>query len=385
MTTWANMAVLPRACSGAPFVLIDDARPGGATRLYRTPHAVIAAWRFEELEGAIDRLARALDEGKKVAGYLAYEAGAAFEARWPAREIDRDWPLLWFGVFDGAETVRELGLPRVDEVTVGRLRPLVDEGRHAEATRRVLDLIAAGDIYQANLTFPCELDWSGDPLALYARIRDRSAAGYGGIVDLGDRALLSASPELFFTLDEGRITARPMKGTAPRSGDAAIDAIRAAELRASPKERAENLMITDLLRNDLSRVAAPGSVETSALFTVEPYPTVLQMTSTVEARLAEGLGPIDLLRAAFPCGSVTGAPKLRAAEVIAEVEVGPRGPYTGAIGWMRRDAAAFNVAIRTLAVQPGKPARLGLGSGIVADSDPAQEWAECLAKGAFLQ
>jgi len=377
----------PGVCAGTPFVLLDDARPGGTARLYREPQRVIAAWRVEELDGAIERLGKALDEGKEAAGYLAYEAGVAFEPRWPQSEGEREWPLLWFGLFDGAEEVAGMAdaLPPPEGAQIGALRPLVDQGWHAGAVRRILDLIAAGDIYQANLTFPCEIDWQGDPLALYARIRERSAAGYGGIVDLGDRALLSVSPELFFTLAEGRITARPMKGTAPRSGDAALDALRAAQLHASPKERAENLMITDLLRNDLSRVAEPGTVETSALFTVEHYPTVLQMTSTVEARLAAGLGPIDLLRAAFPCGSVTGAPKLRAAEVIADIEIGPRGPYTGAIGWMRRDAAAFNVAIRTLAVQPGRPARLGLGSGIVADSDPAREWAECLAKGGFLQ
>lgn len=374
---------LPAPLSAAPFVLIDDAREDGVALLFTRPARIIRADTVEALPEALAALERALDQGLIAAGYLAYEAGAAFEGRWP-RSGQGDWPLLWFGLFDDGQPIADIDLPDPRGAQLGALRPLVTQAAHGRAVECVLDLIGAGDIYQANVTFPAEIDWSGDPLALYARIRARSQAGYGGIVDLGDRALLSASPELFFDLGEGQVVARPMKGTAPRSGDAANDALRAAGLRASAKERAENLMITDLLRNDLSRVAVPGSVVTPALFSVETYPTVLQMTSTVEARLRDGLGPIDLLRAAFPCGSVTGAPKLRAAEVIAEVETGPRGPYTGSIGWMTRDAARFNVVIRTLQLTPGCPARLGLGSGIVADSDPAREWAECLAKGAFL-
>jgi aminodeoxychorismate synthase component I len=364
-------------------VLIDDARAGGVARLYRDPVGILVANEAGEIPAALDRLQAALDSGLHAAGFLAYEAGAGFGPRWPQAQA-ADWPLLWFGLFEAPAAFDPATLPDPVGATIGTLRPLVDQAWHAAAVAHVLDLIAAGDIYQANLTFPCEVDWAGDVQALYARIRAASGAGFGGIVDLGDRALLSASPELFFALADGRVIARPMKGTAPRSGDAAIDARRAEALRASAKERAENLMITDLIRNDLSRVAVPGSVETPALFTVESYPTVLQMTSTVEARLAAGKGAIDLLRAAFPCGSVTGAPKLRAAEVIAEIETGPRGAYTGAIGWMSREAACFNVAIRTLAVVPGEPARLGIGSGIVADSDPAAEWAECLAKAAFL-
>lgn len=382
----------PRPLSGNPFVLIDDARPGGRARLFARPDATIAATRPAELPAVLARLEQALNDGRIAAGYLAYEAGGAFEPRWPGAApagapAGDGWPLLWFGLFAPEDVFAgaiEGALPDAAAARVGAVRPLVDRAWHAAAMARILALIAAGDIYQANLTFPCEVDWSGDPLALYARIRAASRAGHGGIVDLGDRALLSASPELFFALEDGRVTARPMKGTAPRSGDAGTDRLRAAALRASPKERAENLMITDLLRNDLSRIAVPGSVEAGALFTVETYPTVLQMTSTIEARLAPGLGPIDILRAAFPCGSVTGAPKLRAAEVIDAIEIGPRGPYTGAIGWMRKDAAHFNVAIRTLQIEAGGPARLGLGSGIVADSEPAREWDECLAKAAFL-
>ena len=220
---------------------------------------------------------------------------------------------------------------------------------------------------------------AGHPLALYAAIRPRARAGWGGIVFTGEHWLLSFSPELFFTLEAGRVTARPMKGTAPAGSDPEA-------LRGDPKQRAENLMIVDLLRNDLSRLSKPGTVKVPALFEVETYPTVLQMTSTVTGELEDGRGAVDLLETIFPCGSVTGAPKIRAMEIIAALEREQRGPYTGSIGRLAPDGeAAFNVAIRTLVLRGGESvARLGLGSGIVADSVAADEWRECLAKGEFV-
>jgi para-aminobenzoate synthetase / 4-amino-4-deoxychorismate lyase len=214
-------------------------------------------------------------------------------------------------------------------------------------------------------------------------LRARAKAGYGGVIWTEEDWLLSLSPELFFALKGDKITTKPMKGTATRAADdgAAIEA-----LRSDPKQRAENLMIVDLLRNDLSRVAAPGSVAVPELFHIESYPTVHQMTSTVTATLRDGLDATDILRAIYPCGSITGAPKIRAMEVIAEVESSPRGAYTGSIG--RIDAsgdAAFNVAIRTLHLHAGDSrATLGLGGGIVADSTEEAEWDECLAKGKFV-
>jgi para-aminobenzoate synthetase/4-amino-4-deoxychorismate lyase len=195
---------------------------------------------------------------------------------------------------------------------------------------------------------------------------------------------LSFSPELFFALEGGRLTTRPMKGTARRAPSPEADRAAAAALAADAKNRAENLMIVDLLRNDLSRVAQPGSVAVDRLFEVETYPTIHQMTSTVSARLREEADAVDVIEALFPCGSVTGAPKIRAMEVIAEVERQPRGLYTGSIGAISADgSAAFNVAIRTLVLADGR-ASLGLGAGIVADSDAESEWAECLSKAAFL-
>jgi para-aminobenzoate synthetase/4-amino-4-deoxychorismate lyase len=250
---------------------------------------------------------------------------------------------------------------------------------------RTKALIAAGDIYQANVSVEAEVRLLGHPLAAYARLRAASRAGWGGVLFTGAHWLLSASPELFFTLEAGVLTARPMKGTAARGETPAADAEAARHLAVDPKERAENLMIVDLLRNDLARVARPGSVTVPRLFEVETYPTVHQMTSSVIARLADGLGPVDALRTLFPCGSVTGAPKIRAMEVIAEVEDRDRGPYTGSMGWIGGGAAGFNVLIRTLVLADGVDgAALGLGSGVVADSEAAGEWRECLAKGAFV-
>ncbi|MEO7827983.1 MAG: chorismate-binding protein, partial [Allosphingosinicella sp.] len=247
------------------------------------------------------------------------------------------------------------------------------------AIARALEHILDGDIYQANLTFQAEVATAGHPLALYAAIRPRARAGWGGVVFTGEHWLLSFSPELFFTLEAARVTTRPMKGTAAAASDPEA-------LRNDPKQRAENLMIVDLLRNDLSRLSKPGTVKVPALFEVETYPTVLQMTSTVTGALEDGRGGVDLLETIFPCGSVTGAPKIRAMEIIASLERERRGPYTGSIGRLAPDGdAEFNVAIRTLVLRDGETAaRLGLGSGIVADSVAADEWLECLAKGEFV-
>jgi para-aminobenzoate synthetase/4-amino-4-deoxychorismate lyase len=361
--------------AGEPFVLIEFE---GRARLYRGPAQVVEARRPEEVAPALERL-----RGRHAAGFVAYEGGHALEPKLAplARQSGPEQPpLLWFGLFEGWSDI-ELGdhLPDPAGAWSGKPRPLVRREAHEAAIGRALDHILAGDIYQANLTFPAEVPVAGHPLALYAAIRPRARAGWGGIVFTGRHWLLSFSPELFFTLAEGRVTARPMKGTAPAGSDPEA-------LRGDPKQRAENLMIVDLLRNDLSRLSKPGTVRVPALFEVETYPTVLQMTSTVVGTLEEGRDSVDLLRTIFPCGSVTGAPKIRAMEIIADLEGEQRGPYTGSIGRLAPDGQAeFNVAIRTLVLSDGgSSARLGLGSGIVADSVPADEWLECLAKGEFV-
>jgi para-aminobenzoate synthetase/4-amino-4-deoxychorismate lyase len=376
---------------GLPFVLLDDARPGGACTLYRDPEMILTAYAPDEVRTCLAQLRAAIGRGRHVAGWLAYEAGYALEPKLARLALpDTTLPLMWFGVFERAEaldaTAREALLHDPAGAWIGAPRPAISRDDYDRAHERVQALIAAGDIYQANLSFRAEVPVEGHPLAVYARLRANALAGWGGIIHDGRNWLLSLSPELFFRTDGSTVVARPMKGTAPRGYDAAEDAALAAALAADPKQRAENLMIVDLIRNDLSRVAMPGSVVTPALFAVEHYPTVHQMVSSVEARLTPGRDAIDLLEALFPCGSVTGAPKVRAMEVIAEVETDARGPYTGTIGAIAPNGgAAFNVAIRTLVLEEGKHAgRIGLGSAVVADSTADGEWRECLAKGAFL-
>jgi para-aminobenzoate synthetase/4-amino-4-deoxychorismate lyase len=367
------------ASVSGPFVLLDDARDGGRARLFTGLKDVIETRDPEEVTACLERL-----RGRDAAGFLAYEAGHALEERLtPLRAPpgEGEPSLLWFGLFERHEEIDASAfLPDPAAAWAGRARPLISRAEYGTALAAVKAHIEAGDVYQANLTFAADVPVAGSPLALYAAIRARARAGHGGIVFTGAHWLLSFSPELFFTLEDGKVTTRPMKGTAPRHADPAAFA-------ADPKQRAENLMIVDLLRNDLSRVARPGSVKVPELFAVETYPTILQLTSTVTAALDDGLGPIDLIKAIYPCGSITGAPKIRAMEIIHGLEASRRGPYCGAIGRLASAGeAAFNVAIRTLTLKAGETiARLGLGSGIVADSGAEDEWRECLAKGAFVE
>jgi para-aminobenzoate synthetase/4-amino-4-deoxychorismate lyase len=365
---------------GAPFVLLDDARPGGFARLLRRPSAVVETRDPAGIAACLERLR---GESRHAAGFLAYEAGYALERKLAPLAVPAAGgspPLLWFGLFETEEAFDPAALPDPRSAWAGRPRPLLARADYEAAIGRIADHIAEGDLYQANFTFQAEIASAGHPVALYSALRARAGAGWGGIVFTGAHWLLCFSPESFFTLAEGRLTARPMKGTAPLSTSP-------EDLRGDEKQRAENLMIVDLLRNDLARVAWPGTVAVPELFAVETYPTLRQMTSTVTATLAEGLGPVDLLETIFPCGSITGAPKIRAMEIIAGLEAGPRGVYTGAIGVLAPDGGArFNVAIRTLVLRDGESkARIGLGSGIVADSVAGEEWAECLAKGAFVE
>jgi para-aminobenzoate synthetase/4-amino-4-deoxychorismate lyase len=417
--------------SGAPFVLLDDARAVGSDggRLYRDPLEVVVARRPGEVAGALARLEALAGEGRWLAGYIAYEAGLALEPKLaPLAEArcGTDGPLLWFGAFAGCERLsgaevaqwldaNQQGGGRGVEwgtTSIGPLEPRLSPGGYARAFAALQEAIAAGEIYQANFTFPLAGSWRGDPLALYAGLRTRGGGAHGGVVYDGSHWLLSASPELFFAMDgDGGVTLRPMKGTRPRGGTPAEDAALAAELAASAKDRAENLMIVDLMRNDLARVSVPGSVRVEAPFAVETYPSVHQMVSTVRGQLAGGIGVAALVRALFPCGSVTGAPKIRAMELLAGLERDPRGAYCGAIGRIdpRNGAgsgdrpakdtakysggAAFNVAIRTLRLTPGEggprnavggTAVMGVGSAITADSQCLPEWRECLIKGGFV-
>lgn len=373
--------------SWRPQFLLDDVAED-LVRIFLAPRAVICASQPGEVAAALQAVEAARAEGNYVAGYLSYEAGYALEPRLaPCLPSARAVPLVWFGVFDppqdaGPELFR--AALAGGRAYAGPLEPEWDEAAYTARFAEVQRLIAAGDIYQANLTFRAGFAFAGDPLGLYAGLRQASGARYAAYLDDGNRHILSLSPELFFRIaPDGTITAKPMKGTAARGLDAAADAAAKAALAASAKDRAENLMIVDLLRNDLGRIAALGSVAVPELFAIETYPTLHQMVSTVTAKLKPGTTAQQILAALFPCGSVTGAPKIRAMEALAGLEASPRGAYCGAIGYFAPDgSAAFNVSIRTLTISGGRGV-LGIGGGVVADSGSASEYAEALLKAKF--
>lgn len=383
-----------------PFILLDDARADGAalSHLYCDPREIFVARRAKDVERTLEAARKAQREtGGHLVGSIAYEAGLALEKRLAPLCDSRSGafgPLVWLGLFDEERVIEAgdvagwLAAQSSGVGAIGPLNPQLSTGGYAQSFAAMREAIAAGDIYQVNLTYPLAGSYEGDPLAIYAALRPAAQCGYGGVIFDGTHYLLSLSPELFFTTKDGTAKVKPMKGTHPRGGNAAEDAAMAAQLASSVKDKAENLMIVDLMRNDLARVSEPGSVQVDDPFTVETYPTVHQMVSTVRARLSPGKDASDLIRAIFPCGSITGAPKIRAMELIAEHESHARGPYCGTIGRIDPDGnAAFNVAIRTLRLTPIENGRgqavLGVGSAIVADSDAMTERCECEIKAGF--
>jgi para-aminobenzoate synthetase/4-amino-4-deoxychorismate lyase len=370
-----------------PFVLLEDSlSPDGLCRLFRNPARVIRCDDPAAVAASVAAMEAALREGYYLAGFFAYELGYLVEPRLAALlPAARGQPLLWFGVFPDCETLPSAALPLPSAVEASlALHPALDREAYLSAFRRVKSYIAAGDVYQVNLTFRCGFRCPSDPLALYGALRRRQRVRHGALIAAEDFHVLSFSPELFLTCRDGVAEMRPMKGTMARGRTPEEDAGHADFLRRDAKSRAENLMILDLMRNDLGRIAETGSVSVTDMFTVETYRTLHQMTSGVRARLAPGIGVGDLLRAVFPCGSVTGAPKIRAMEIVRELEDGPRGVYTGAIGAFGPDGSVdLNVAIRTLFIGADGAGEMGIGSGIVYDSDGSAEYEECLLKAAF--
>ncbi len=379
-----------------PFVLIDDSltgRLGGRCRLFVDPVEIVSCSDSDGVGAALDAISRAGARGLHAAGFLSYELGYALEPKLTAlMPPTRPTPLIWMGLFRSPKTLVWRAARRAlyagrrpGDWEIMRSRHSLDRDAYLQRVGAVREYIAAGDVYQINLTFKERFDWRGDPIALYETLRRRQRVNHGAMIGGPDWYVLSHSPELFFETDGRAIVTRPMKGTAPRGLTAVEDSALAGWLCSDEKSRAENLMIVDLLRNDLGRIAETGSVGVPHLFAVESYRSVHQMTSTVEARLRGGAGIREVIAALFPCGSVTGAPKIRAMEIIRELETAPRGVYTGAIGAVDPDGTArFNVAIRTLFLERGGHGELGIGSGIVFDSDPAAEHDECLLKGRFL-
>ena len=366
-------------------MILCDFGPLPGTTLFADPRALIVAQTPDQVMPALAAADLARRQGHWVAGYLSYEAGFALEPKLRVPGTVTDTPLVAFGVYDAPQPAPNPE-PTATPARLTPLRPAVSRAAYARAFDTVKAYIAAGDCYQINLTFPLTSRLTGTPVDLYHTLAARQAVGYGACLNLGTGpAIISRSPELFVRLDAtGRIETRPMKGTAPRDPDPVRDAALAASLHASEKARAENLMIVDLLRNDIARIARIGSVRVPELFAIDSFATLHQMSSRITGQLADPASLQTLMPALFPCGSITGAPKIRAMQIIAEVEPHPRGAYCGAIGWMAPDgSAAFSVAIRTLSVFPDGAVRLNVGGGVVHDSTEDGEWTEALWKTAY--
>jgi para-aminobenzoate synthetase component I len=367
-----------------PYVLFEDGRAAGRVQLFEAPEALIVAREPGEVKDAFARMEAASNRGLYLAGYASYELGYALEPKFATQQTPRSrTPLLLFGAFR-APQMRTLP-PAESAAPQVALTPAWSESDYTERFRQCRDYIFAGDVYQINLTFPLYGRHEGDPLSLYRGLRKRQPVAYGGVVALGEETVVSLSPEVFFEAHGRDIRARPMKGTAQRGALPPEDMARAKYLVEDEKSRAENLMIVDLLRNDLSRLAEIGSVKVTDLFTIQTYPTLHQMTSGIEARLRADVTLADVFTGLFPCGSVTGAPKIRAMEIIRDLECTARGVYCGSLGLIAPNGdIRFNVAIRTLTLFPDGELVCNVGSAVVADSRAREEYEECLIKARFL-
>ena len=360
-----------------------DHGPDGTACQFAQAKRLIVAHEPCDVPEALAELDAARAEGLWLAGYASYELGYALEPHLASLMPEgRKVPLLQFGAYSWPTIANALvpGKAGLDD-----MQPDWDEARYGTAFQTVHEYICAGDFYQANLTFPIRMQADGDAEALYHALEKIQPVRHGALIQQEDGpAILSRSPELFFRTDtRGRIETRPMKGTQPRSDDPTEDARLRFFLQTDEKNRAENLMIVDLLRNDISRICEAGSVRVPELFAIETYATVHQMASLITGQMQAGTGLADILRALFPCGSITGAPKMRAMEVLADLEQAPRDIYCGSIGWAAPDGRSeFNVAIRTLLLKNGR-ATLNVGGGVVYDSTPESEYEEALWKARF--
>lgn len=371
-------------------ILFDDSRsPDGQNLLFADPVEIVTAQTPDEVPAALAALDRAQKNGLWAAGLFSYELGYLFEERLaPLLPQDRSVPLIWLGLYAKPKTLSRAEADALITVagtaSTENLTLDLDFAAYEKAIAEVKALIEAGDIYQANLTFRARFRLSGDLLALYRDLARKQPVAYGALLRTKDFSVLSRSPELFVKNDGGLLSTRPMKGTARRGRTLAEDEAGRRALSADIKNRAENLMIVDLLRNDLGRIAEIGSVTVTDLFSVETFRTLHQMTSGITARLKPGLGTAKILQNLFPCGSITGAPKIRAMEIIRAVEKSPRGAYTGALGYVAPTGDfCFNVAIRTATIFSDGSGEIGIGGGIVADSEAADEFAEALLKLKF--
>jgi para-aminobenzoate synthetase / 4-amino-4-deoxychorismate lyase len=353
---------------------------------FSDPVDVLTARTPDEVFQTLEKIEKS---GLRAAGFVSYEAAGAFDDVLKTH-APGDLPLLQFGLFETVEQTllsahlckegRQECLPH--HYQLGEWTPSVSRGEYAEAIAQIKEHIAAGDTYQVNYTFRLNATFDGDPFAFFCDLAAAQQGKYSAFIETEDFVICSASPELFFELKDGVITSRPMKGTMPRALTFSNDWKNAGKLKSSAKNCAENIMIVDMIRNDIGRIAEVGSVETLRRFDVEKYPTVWQMTSTVAGKTKAAFS--NVWKNLFPCASITGAPKARTMEIIQSLEKSPRGVYTGAIGFIDPNGnAQFNVAIRTAVIQNGK-AEYGIGGGIVWDSDAGAEYEEALSKAAIL-
>ncbi|MEK7703667.1 MAG: chorismate-binding protein [Myxococcota bacterium] len=368
-----------------PFLRFDAQPVGEIPRrlCFDSPREVLVANTHGEVAPVIHRVQRALGEGHFAAGYLAYEAGPAFDRALACHPGPTTMPLAWLGIFDRPED----GMPQrtAGSYVLGHWRTPDGQARHRAAVDAIRQSIARGEVYQVNHTFRLQADFGGDDETLYEQMVAAQGYAYGAYLRLGRYRVLSASPELFLERRGDLLTSRPMKGTVRRSADTNAEAH--AELRRSPKDRAENVMIVDLVRNDLGRVARPGTVSVPRLFEVEPYCGVHQMTSTVMGTCAPTTTLWDILVALFPAGSISGTPKIAASRIIAALEDDPRGVYCGALGYFEPGGDfRLSVGIRTATLDTTTATlTYGVGGAITWDSDAVKEYDEALAKAEVIQ
>jgi len=381
-------------------VLLETNRFGGENRrsyIFHDPVEVLNARTCDDVPTVFEAMER-YSRDHYIAGYLAYELGYCLEDRLRGLVGDNGSPLLQLGVFrdavifnheDGSTEGPHEGVfaqerPEPMPYRLTDLRLDIERDDYVDKIERIRRYIEAGDIYQANFTSKYRFGFEGSCWSFYRDLKLKQEVPYNAFIKSGESYVLSISPELFLRKEGRRVTTRPMKGTMPRGLTTSDDREHARHLGGDIKNRAENLMIVDLERNDLGRISKPGSVRVDELFTVEKYQTLYQMTSTVSAELRGGVGFVELFRSIFPSGSVTGAPKIRSMEIIHELEQGPRGVYTGAVGFIAPGGdAVFNIPIRTVTID-GDRGEMGVGSGIVYDSDPVGEYEECRLKAEFL-
>lgn len=363
----------------SPYILLDD-QITSRIRLYENPVDIISVTRPGDVDAGFRKLIKYHTAGYHIAGNFSYELGYILEPKLRSKlPRQRHVPLMSFGAFEGfsdadADLLKSASLPELS------LTPDWNEEDYAKRFDILKAYIEAGDCYQANLTFPLRGETDASAFEIYKALRARQPGQYGGVASLGGPEIISLSPELFFSKLKSTMTMRPMKGTQKRSPDAAKDKAAATSLAQDTKNTSENLMIVDLLRNDLSRISKPGSVEVPELYALETYPTLHQMVSVIRAELKPDANFETIIRSLFPSGSITGAPKIRAMEIIRELEAAPRGAYCGSLGYLDPNGdACFNVGIRTLTLKDNQ-LTYNVGSGVVMDSTAEDEYAECLLK-----